>query len=71
MKATIKNICDILGYHNRHLKMKSTTNKNGFIIQGFLPRIALHDLMNNFHCYQNNVGLCVITPGRLSNLKQY
>lgn len=67
MKATQKNICDVLGVHAKDIKFSKTGLKNGFALEGFLPRYALMDLMNNFHCYINKKQqLVVITTGRLN-----
>jgi hypothetical protein len=68
MNASKSNIGSILGVHAKGLNFKKKHNPtNGYILSGFLPRVAVMDLMNNFHVYQDKKGgLAVITPGRLS-----
>ena len=67
MKATKENIRDILGTTAKGIVFTKSSLKNGYSLKGFLPRHALSDLMNHFHCYINkNQELVVITPGRLS-----
>ena len=68
MKATLKNIHDILGIHGKGLKFARKGNPiNGYILTGFLPRHAINDLDHNFHIYMpKSGGLAVITTGRLS-----
>lgn len=64
MKATKKNISDVLRTNARGLKFVKAPAENGYVIKGFLKRSALQDLMNNFHCYINQFSLLVvITPG--------
>jgi len=66
MKATQKNICDVLGTNAKELKFSKTNLKNGYRITGFISRNALQDLMNNFHIYVNRQNqIVVLTPGRL------
>jgi len=67
MKATRKNISDILGVHATGLDFEKTSLSNGFKIKGFMPRDALTDLMNYFHVYiSKKQEVVVITTGRLS-----
>jgi len=68
MKATKENIKDILGIHAKHVIFeKKNMPMNGYVLKGFLPRVAIIDLNNNFHIYlMRNGGLAVISPGRLS-----
>jgi len=67
MKATRKNISDILGIHAKGLDFAKTRLENGFALKGFLPRDALTDLMNYFHVYVNRKQeVVVLTTGRLS-----
>lgn len=67
MKATQKNICDVLGVHAEGVTFSKTTLKNGFALKGFLSRYALQDLMNNFHVYVNRKNeVVVVTTGRLN-----
>lgn len=68
MKAQKKLIKDILGIHARNIKFSPKTNpSNGYLLSGFIPRIALMDLMNNFHIYITKQGnVAVVSPGRLS-----
>ena len=55
-----------MGINARGLKMTPKTNPaNGYLLTGMIRRVALMDLMNNFHVYvtkQNKVA--VISPGR-------
>lgn len=68
MKATIINIREVLGVHAKGITFtKKTFPVNGYVLRGFLPRIAIIDLNNNFHIYiTKDGGLAVISPGRLS-----
>ncbi len=68
MKATLKNIHDVLGIHGQGVKFARKPHPiNGYVLTGFLPRIALNDLDHNFHIYMpKGGGLAVITTGRLS-----
>lgn len=67
MKASRKNISDTLGHHAAALKFTKAQKENGFCIEGFMPRIAIMDLMNQFHCYINKKQqFVVITTGRLN-----
>jgi len=67
MKASKDNIRNVLGQHAKGLKMTKAPKENGYCLDGFLPRIALMDLFNQFHCYMNKKGqLVVITTGRLN-----
>jgi len=64
MKATRKNISEVLRTNAKGLEFRKAPADNGFQIIGFLKRSALTDLMNNFHCYINKKAiLTVITPG--------
>ena len=67
MKASKKNIRDILGINAKNLRMTPKTNPaNGYLLSGFLNRNALSDLMNNFHIYITKQGnVAVVSPGRL------
>ena len=67
MKATLKNIHEILGIHGKGIKFTKKFNPtNGYSLDGFLNRNALNDLDHNFHIYLKDGLLNVITPGRLS-----
>lgn len=66
MKATLKNIRDVLGIHAADVTFSKTGLKNGFKLRGFLPRDALSDLDHNFHMYFKDGAMVVITPGRKS-----
>ena len=72
MKATKPNILEVLGNHSKTVKLKAKANSNGFFLEGFVPRIALMDLMNNFHIYHAHDGkLAVVTPGKLDMRHKY
>jgi len=67
MKATLKNIRDVLGIHSVGVKfLKKVNPTNGYSLIGFLDRSALSDLMNNFHVYIKDGKVHVISPGRLN-----
>ena len=67
MKATRKNISDVLGVNAEGVAFSKTSLKNGFALKGFLSRYALTDLMNNFHVYVNKGSeVVVLTTGRLN-----
>lgn len=67
MKATRRNISDVLGVHAEGVKFDKTKLANGYAMSGFMERSALQDLMNNFHVYINKKQQVVaITTGRLS-----
>lgn len=67
MKATVKNIRDILGIHAKGIEFTKKVNPtNGYSLNGFLNRVALTDLMNNFHVYIKDGKTHVISPGRLN-----
>jgi len=68
MKATLKNIHDVLGIHGKGVKFERKNHPiNGYLLTGFLNRNALNDLDHNFHIYMpKGGGLAVITTGRLS-----
>ena len=64
MKATKKNIKDVLRTNAKGVNFKSAFAGNGFRLKGFLSRAALTDLMNNFHVYVNKgQEVVVISPG--------
>jgi len=68
MKATLRNIRDVLGIHAKGVQfIKKENPTNGYILRGFLDRNSLNDLDHNFHIYiPRSGGLAVITPGRLN-----
>ena len=67
MKASIKNIRDVLGIHAKGITFTKKINpSNGYSLNGFLSRYALTDLMNNFHVYVKDGKIHVISPGRLN-----
>ena len=67
IKATQKNVGDVLGVHTKGIKFSKAYKGNGTKIRGFLPRIALEDLMDVFHVYINQKNdVVVLTKGRLS-----
>ncbi len=65
MKASKKNIRDVLGQHAEGIEFREMNLHNGFALKGFLPRIALQDLDHQFHVYYKNGEIRVITTGRL------
>ena len=67
MKATLKNIHEILGVHGKGIKFTKKFNPtNGYSLTGFLNRNAINDLDHQFHIYFKDGKIHVITPGRLS-----
>lgn len=67
MKATRKNISDVLGTHAKGIVFNKTKLENGYAMKGFMPRDALTDLMNYFHVYINKKQeVVVLTTGRLN-----
>ena len=67
MKATQKNICEVLGVHAKGLSFRKTKLHNGCRIRGFMARYALEDLLHTFHVYINKENeVVVLTKGRLS-----
>lgn len=67
LKATQKNISDVLGTNTKGLKFTKQPLGNGFAIRGFMTRYALEDLLSQFHVYINKHNdVVVITKGRLN-----
>ena len=67
MKATLKNIHDILGIHGKGVKFTKKINPtNGYSLEGFLNRTSINDLDHQFHIYFKDGKIHVITTGRLS-----
>lgn len=66
MKASKDNIREVLGQHAAGIRFTEMDLHNGFALEGFLERIALEDLMHQFHVYYKDGTIRVITTGRLS-----
>jgi len=67
MKATQKNICNVLGTEAKALIFTRMRKGNGYKVRGMMRRYALTDLMNNFHVYiAKDNSVVIITPGRLN-----
>ena len=67
MKATQRNICNVLGTNAEGLKFIKAPMHNGYRVRGFISRYRLEEIMQELHVYVNHKNdLMIITKGRLS-----
>lgn len=70
MEANIENIRNVLGVNAKGIKFTGHQGnlKKGIKLRGFLSRVALDDLMHNFHVYINRQNdVVVMQIGRVKH----